>query len=116
MNIIFVYNAKSNLIDAGIDLVHKIVSPSTYACDLCSLTHGIFGERKAWGEFVKTSNVDMTFYHIDEFEKRFEERFDYPVILEDDRGEINLLAGRRDIGEINDLNELIQIMSKIISR
>lgn len=38
--LIFVYNAKSGLISAFGDMVHKIVSPATYPCSLCALTYG----------------------------------------------------------------------------
>ena len=34
---LFVYNAKSDKLHKYLDFAHKIISPKTYACDLCSL-------------------------------------------------------------------------------
>ncbi|WP_232221892.1 hypothetical protein [Methanococcoides burtonii] len=41
--LIFVYNADSGLINEMKDYVHKIVSPSTYECNLCAITYGNTG-------------------------------------------------------------------------
>ena len=70
MEIIFVYNANSGIKAAVIDYLHKIVHPSTYPCHLCALTHSNIGE-KVWKEFVKNSEVKMTFHLIDDFEAEY---------------------------------------------
>jgi len=54
--IVFIYNAHSDIWNKYIDFAHKIISPSTYACDLCSLTHGNYSEKK----FGK--NLEMRFH------------------------------------------------------
>ena len=66
-NLIFVYNADSGLFNTVIDIAHKILSPETYACDLCALTHDTFKVREDWVKFLKTLNADCAFLHRDEF-------------------------------------------------
>jgi hypothetical protein len=41
MKLLFVYNADSGLAAALFDSAHKLLSPQTYACNLCALTHGL---------------------------------------------------------------------------
>ncbi|WP_241234677.1 hypothetical protein [Nonlabens ponticola] len=49
--LIFVYNANSGRINSWLDSAHKIISPSTYQCKLCELTHGAFTEHDEWSRF-----------------------------------------------------------------
>ena len=42
--LLFVYNVNSGKLNILFGIVHKIISPSTYTCELCSLTHGVFSE------------------------------------------------------------------------
>ena len=69
MEIIFVYNARSDKINKLIDFAHKIISPSTYSCDLCTLTHTNFGQRKDWKAFLENSSYLLHVYYKDQFEK-----------------------------------------------
>lgn len=69
--LIFVYNADSGLVAALFDSAHKLLSPSTYDCQLCALTHGLAGEREQWSAFLKTLDVPMEFLHRDEFRRHF---------------------------------------------
>lgn len=69
--LLFVYNADSGLFNTVTDIAHKLLSPSTYACRLCALTHGHFTVREQWVEFLKTLDADCTFLHRDEFHARF---------------------------------------------
>lgn len=69
--LVFVYNADSGLVAALFDSAHKLLSPSTYDCQLCALTHGLAGPREQWSAFLKTLDVPMEFLHRDEFRRRF---------------------------------------------
>jgi len=71
--IIFVYNADSGLFNLLSDMAHKFISPETYDCQLCMLTHGHFGMRDQWHEYLDTLNVEIEFLHRDEFVKRHPE-------------------------------------------
>ena len=71
MHLLFIYNADSGKLNALFDIGHKIVNPESYSCNLCSLTHGTFAERKEWKRFKESTSLDLVFLHRDEFEKQF---------------------------------------------
>jgi len=41
--IVFVYNADGGLFNTLSNIVHKIFSPETYRCKLCSITYSVLG-------------------------------------------------------------------------
>ena len=114
MELLFIYNAKSDRLSALLDFAHKIVSPSTYACDLCKLTHGNFGEHEAWKTFKETSDIPLTFYHIDEFEKHYSKTFTYPLILKKEDEVLNVLLDANTITGYKTTEELIEAIKKLL--
>lgn len=82
MELIFVYNAGSGILNMLKDAVHKLVRPESYPCSLCALTYGAVSEKSVWRRFCRNDGRNMRFLHKDEFESEFDERFDYPVVLE----------------------------------
>lgn len=108
MNLIFVYNANSGFINAMLHAGHKLISPSTYSCNLCTLTHNTFIEDPKWAHFKEASDINMMFYHLNEFEMQFpEKRFDYPVVLKEYKGELQVVMSAQEINEIKSVDELI---------
>ena len=85
MQLLFVYNANSGTVNAILDSMHKVLSPSTYDCKLCELTFGTFAENLNWKEFRENTDVDMRFLHKDEFQKEYRSKwlpkYDFPVVL-----------------------------------
>lgn len=69
-SLIFVYNADSGLLNAARDWWHKIRSPETYTCSLCTLTYGHLGMRSEWRRFVASLPVQTEFLHADEMRQR----------------------------------------------
>jgi hypothetical protein len=114
-NLLFVYNAKKGMIHEALDFAHKIVSPASYSCELCMLTHNYFSKRKEWKEFEERSPVSMQFYHIDDFEKEYGLSFDYPVILSANKNNIELLYSKTQIAAMNEVSDLIQMIENVIS-
>ena len=107
MELIFVYNAKSDKVNLLIDFAHKIISPSTYDCDLCKLTHTNLGQRKEWLKFKNQSSVKLEFYHLDEFEEKFNESYKYPVILQKLSDGVGILLDSTQIAKLTNVNALI---------
>lgn len=70
-SLIFVYNADSGLASALFDSAHKLLSPGTYSCNLCALTHHLAGEKQDWKTFLQGAKTEMIFLHRDEWEKRY---------------------------------------------
>jgi len=67
IQLLFVYNADSGAFNKLADMAHKIFSPDTYSCALCSITHGIFQEKEQWRTFVASLPLACRFVHRDEF-------------------------------------------------
>ncbi len=111
MALIFVYNTDSNPISSLIDLGRKILSPETYDCSLCKLTHGPFTEMEAWKAFRISIGVPVEFLHRDEFEKKYNQHLEYPVILKKGE-EFEVLLPKREIDALADLEALIAAVKK----
>ena len=84
--LVFVYNAKADWLSAAWDVAHKIISPHTYACELCGLTHGAFKEKQLWKNYRETSNITLEFYYKNQFVQHFDASVqavvtNYPVVL-----------------------------------
>ena len=119
MKLIFVYNANSGKLNTLFDIAHKLISPQTYQCDLCSLTHGALSEKKAWQEFRKRSDLKMEFLHKDEFEQLHTKTFDYPVILKQSgkqADDIELFLNTDKISQVKNVDELIVLIEQQASR
>ncbi len=113
--LIFVYNADGDLFSKVTDFAHKIFSPSTYACSLCSLTYDNFGIKKEWADFIKDLDADLGFYHKDEFINRYENlNPDLPAIFIDENGNIRELVGAKTINSLRSLDELKTLIQGII--
>ena len=65
--LLFVYKAKSNLLNPVFNYAHKIISPSTYECKLCKLTHDNFSEKESWLTFKKEYKTPIEFFHKNKF-------------------------------------------------
>ena len=112
--IIFIYNANSGMRNAVMDTVHKVLSPDTYDCNLCSITFGMFTENVNWKEFRTNAGVDMDFLHKDEFEKeyasKYGHKFTYPIVLAAAAGELEVMIGTEELNALEDVNSLISLV------
>ena len=83
--LLFVYNANSGKLNSLFGIAHKIISPNTYTCELCSLTHGVFSETIEWKNFRETSSLAMEFFHVNEFLRMYSDemysKISFPAIL-----------------------------------
>ncbi|KAA1244877.1 GTPase [Aquimarina sp. RZ0] len=115
--ILFVYNAKSDFLNKYLDVAHKIISPSTYSCDLCSLTHGNFSEKKIWKDFKEKTNHEFIFQYKNEFlqqygKKNNEKKFKFPIILEQRKNGFNVLMSEEELGLLTSAENLIERLEK----
>lgn len=115
MKLTFVYNANSGKINTWLDIGHKLISPKTYSCDLCSLTHGLFTEREEWKRYQEGSSIELEFLHKDEFEKSYgkDKNLNYPVILKSESdGEFELLFDAQAIHSFKTVDALLETLPK----
>ncbi|MBW1294292.1 GTPase [Aquimarina litoralis] len=110
--IIFVYNAESDPWNKSLDFAHKILSPSTYSCSLCSLTHGNFSEKRIWKTFRETSPYVMVFKYKNEFLTRTKnhpnQEFHFPVVMVEKGDEYEVLISAEELGKMESVAELIE--------
>lgn len=116
MKLLFVYNVNSGFLDKLIDNAHKIVSPSTYDCNLCSLTYGNFSEDELWRAFREHSALEMEFLHKDEFLRKYRSKwlpkYEFPTILKAESMELELFLPAPELNALNSSEELIEEIQK----
>lgn len=105
MELIFIYNAGSGMFEQVSDYAHKIFSPSTYACSLCSITHGHFGPKKEWKNFIDQLTVPVRFYHKDAWEKE-NPALSYPAIIAKTKDHHRLIVSSTDLENISTISQL----------
>ncbi len=115
MTLIFVYNAKSGWNNSVIDIAHKLFKPSTYQCQLCTITHDTFTENKMWKSFTKTSKINFEFLHSDEFEAKHGEIFDYPIIIELEEVDFSVFMSTSEINQLKSTEGLITKLKVLTS-
>lgn len=94
--LIFVYNADSGKLNLAFDIAHKILSPSTYQCDLCSLSHGYFQMHAAWKKFIQQLELDVEYLHRDEYPCSAPAA-EFPLILMEQENELRMFMSREEI-------------------
>ena len=114
--LVFVYNADSGKRNAVLDTMHKILSPSTYNCNLCDITFGLFGEKKDWQGFRNRFPIEMDFLHRDEFNNayasKFGSKYTFPIVLGANSGEFEVVVATEELNQLQDAAELMAMIEK----
>ncbi len=114
MKLIFVYNADSGAVNTMLDIGHKLLSPQTYSCNLCQMTHGLLKEKNAWKAFRENSGNELEFLHKDEFAATYQLQTDFPVILrKEGNGDLHEVVGREELNAMQDVDELIRRIQEL---
>lgn len=110
--LIFVYNANAGLLAGALDSVHKTLSPNTYACDLCALTHGIFTMRPQWRQWLKSLPIVPEFYHRPDFRDAYPAmaKLPLPLVAIADGADFKVLLDAEALGQIDDVGDLVQAL------
>ena len=105
--LIFVYNADSGLVNTLLDIGHKIVSPQTYACNLCAITHSTFSMRDEWKNFVEELKQPIEFLHRDELAKQYGIRdATLPAVFRKSNGGLEVWISHEQINRCHSLDDL----------
>ena len=113
MKLILVYNANSDFFSSSLDFIHKIVSPKTYKCELCALTHGSFKEKPEWKQFVDETEIKMSLHHIGDFEEQYRTSYDYPVVVMEDDDQLKVVFNKTQLGKMKSTLELIEAIETL---
>ena len=114
MKLVFVYNADSGMFNTMADIAHKLLSPKTYNCNLCMLTHGYFSARKDWINFLQVLNIEMEFLHRDEFIKRYPDSSETLPAVFIEQDEIELFISADEINTLQSVEALQDLIKKKI--
>jgi len=109
--IIFVYNADSGMFNSLADTAHKLLSPSTYKCNLCRLTYGQLHEKKEWADFISSFPYDIKFLHKNELVNKYPNiRRKLPAVFNVSKGNLKLLISAKEIDKSRNLEELKRLV------
>ena len=109
--LVFVYNADSGLVNTLLDIGHKIVSPQTYSCNLCAITHSTFKMRDEWKQFVEQLGCPVEFLHRDELKNKYGlEGIPLPVIFRKTDAGLREFIGCEEINRCHSLAELERLV------
>jgi hypothetical protein len=110
--LVIVYNAQAGLLAGAMDSVHKIVSPSTYPCQLCAVTYGLAAMKRDWRAFLDGLGMETVFHHRPDFRAAFPSAADWPLPLValETGGQLAPLVTAADFAAIPDLAALIAVV------
>jgi hypothetical protein len=98
------------------DGAHKIVSPSTYDCNLCAITFGNFSEDELWKEFRENTAVTMEFLYRDKFLQNYNSEnlrsLTFPAILMETPTNLELFISSEILNEMTTSEALIVEITK----
>jgi hypothetical protein len=91
--LLFVYNADGGKWNAFVDSTKKLFMVN--GCALCSITHGLTGEKRDWKDCRDELGVPIDYVHRDEITPRLKEVVDdnVPAVVAEVRGRYILLMG-----------------------
>lgn len=108
--LVMVYNANAGILAGVMDSVHKIVSPSTYDCQLCAVTYGLTSMKREWKAFLDETGMELLFHHRPDFRAAFPAAADWPLplVAVEQGGVLTPLVSAEDFRTIPDLPSLIR--------
>ena len=111
--IIIIYNAESGIFNSLSDYVHKIASPETYQCNLCTLTYGNLGMESKWKDYLKKLKLPVSFQYKDQVQNNPDLNTGFlPAIMLRKNGNIKELVSAAEINHAGSVDELISLLDK----
>jgi len=108
--LVFVYNARSDIFSKVTDFAHKIIFPESYSCSLCSLTHGAVGMHREWAEFIQSLPLKVSFLYKDQVESNTQE--DVPQVWIQSGRNRELLISAGELNTIPTLEALMDLVNQ----
>lgn len=107
--LIFVYNAYSNLFNRWMDMAHKVLSPATYSCSLCQVTYGYFTMHQEWANFISQLSYRVSFQYKDQW-KDAGRPGRFPLVALKDGEEVRILLLPEELENLHSLQDLIHVL------
>jgi len=117
MKFIFVYNSDGTIGSLIKNTAHKIVSPSTYPCNLCRITYPGVTMQEEWEKFIKSMPHEVVFLHRDEFQKQYPDQtgVQLPAGFTEDTSGLKLLISHTEINKARNVQELIETVKRFLN-
>lgn len=114
--LIFIYNAKSGLVNSIFDYVHKFVSPQTYSCNLCLITYDNMGKKDEWSNYLKSLSIEVIFAYKNNI-KNYIKSFKYtnehlPCAYLLNKDGFKLFISNKEMNNVKKLSELIELVNR----
>lgn len=119
--LILVYNANSGFFNTIRDGLHKVLSPSTYQCNLCALTYSTLKMKDEWRVFISRLKIPSKFLHRDEFLRMLETHphniidIEFPAVFLRAEEKVSLLITSEEIARCKTLKDLMNLITKSLS-
>jgi hypothetical protein len=110
LSLVFVYAADGGFWNGVVDTLHKLVSPATYPCSLCALTHGPVGPRPAWTAALGQLGLPTIVLHREELAARHGD-VRLPAVLVERDGRLEPLISAAEIDACRDLDALVALVT-----
>ncbi len=111
MELMFCYNARKGVVNGIIGFLHKSLSPETYSCNLCSITH-TFKKNKRWKKFINNYKLKISFMYIDDLKRDNLNKFinEIPCCFIKKDKNYKILIDKKTINNLKNENELISLI------
>lgn len=117
LRLVFIYNAEAGLAHGLVDSLHKLVSPRTYSCGLCAITHGFATMRPAWRDWLAKLDIPAEFFHRADFAAAWPGvEIALPAILIERRGMLEPIVSAAEFGEIDTVDALIAVLENRLAQ
>lgn len=111
VKLVFVYNAEAGLANGVMDSIHKLVSPSTYQCSLCAITHGFTRMKDDWRAWLEQSGRPFEFFHRSDFRQAWPKvDVELPAVLVQENDALSLLVGAAELAHIDNVGQLVALL------
>lgn len=111
--LLFVYAVDSGLFNTAKDVIHKIVSPSTYPCSLCAITYGTVRQVPEWTRFVRSLSLRVEYLHRDDLRRRHPRAtHPLPAVLLEEHGAVEVLVSAPEIDACADAGALARLVDQ----
>ncbi len=110
--LIFIYNAKSGLVNQFLDFSQKIVSPSTYNCNLFAISYGNFLMKKKWSNYISSLPVKSTFTYKDKVSKYGYDNIELPSIIFRNDSRSGVIISNDKINNLKNIEQLIELLNE----
>src|SRR6185503_4630777 len=114
-SLIFVYDVDSGLFNGITHYAHKIISPSTYPCNLCAVTNNMLGRKRTWANFIRDLGTGTEFLHRDEFKQAYPnaQQNSLPAVFRSSgNGQIQVLVTSSEINACKSVSALIALVDE----